>query len=146
VTDQAAGKLYSPAMLGLAVELADYPLRESLPYRAEARSRTCGSVISLGLALDDAGHVTTIGMQVSACAIGQASAALLARAAAGRDARLLADTGTGIAQWLAGLDDLPDWPGLATLIPARVHPGRHGALLLPWTAASMALSSRAANG
>lgn len=146
MTDHTAGKLYSPAMLGLAVELADYPLQAILPHRAEARSRTCGSVITLGLALDGAGHVTAIGMQVSACAIGQASAALLARAAMGRDGRMLADTGAGIEQWLAGQGDLPDWPGLAVLIPARAHPGRHGALLLPWTAASMALSSRAADG
>lgn len=146
MTDQAAGKLYSPTMLGLAVELADYPLLATLPHRAEARSRTCGSVITLGLALDDGARVTGIGMQVSACAIGQASAALLARAAMGCDARVLAETGGKIENWLAGQGDLPDWPGLEALAPARAHPGRHGALLLPWTAACMALSSRAANG
>jgi NifU-like protein involved in Fe-S cluster formation len=75
---RASTKLYSPALLGLATGLARFPLTGDLPLRAETRSRSCGSVIALGVALDGAGMVARIGMQVSACAIGQASAALLA--------------------------------------------------------------------
>lgn len=85
----AAAKLYSPEVLALATGLADYPLDPSLPLTGEARSRTCGSAIRLGLALDDAGRIARIGMQVSACAIGQASAMLLAQAAAGRTAAVV---------------------------------------------------------
>lgn len=136
-------KLYSPALLSLATELAHYPLDPALPLVAEARSRSCGSVIALGLALGAGGAVERIGMQVSACAIGQASAALLARSARGADPGTIADTGAALAAWLAGEGELPGWPGLDVLAPALAHPGRHGALLLPWTAARDALSSAA---
>jgi NifU-like protein involved in Fe-S cluster formation len=146
VAAQSPAKLYSPALLALATELANFPLDDRFAHRAEARSRTCGSVIAMGLTLDDAGRVTDIGMQVSACAIGQASAALLARNAADCDGQLITDTHGAIDQWLAGTGALPAWPGLEALAPARAHPGRHGALLLPWTAASMALSHRASQG
>jgi len=140
VTAAAAAKLYSPELLGLATGLAQFPLSDDLPLRAEARSRSCGSVIALGLALDDAGRVARIGMRVSACAIGQASAALLAQAAAGRTPGVIAATGEALERWLAGEGALPDWPGIDALAPARDHSGRHGALLLPWTAARTALS------
>ena len=135
-------KLYSPALLGLATGLAQFPLPADLPLRAEARSRSCGSVIALGLALDKDGGIAGIGMKVSACAIGQASAALLAQGSLGADPERLRDTAVALAAWLAGEGALPTtWPGLDPLAPARDHPGRHGALLLPWKAACEALSS-----
>ena len=138
--------LYSPEILALATRLAEFPLTDTLPLRAEARSRTCGSAIALGVALDGGGLISRIGMQVSACAIGQASAALLAHGAAGRSPDNLTATTAGITRWLADEGALPDWPGLDLLAPARGHPARHGALLLPWTAASKALSTGAAAG
>jgi NifU-like protein involved in Fe-S cluster formation len=140
VSARAATKLYSPVLLGLATGLSRFPLTEDLPLRAEARSRSCGSVIALGLALDEAGAVARIGMQVSACAIGQASAALLAEGAGDTDPVTIQHTGEALAAWLAGAGDLPAWPGIEALAPALEHPGRHGALLLPWKAASEALS------
>jgi NifU-like protein involved in Fe-S cluster formation len=135
-----AAKLYSPQLLGLATGLANFPLTNDLPLRAEARSRSCGSVITLGLALDDAGLIARIGMRISACAIGQASAALLAQSAAGRAPTAIDTASEALELWLAGEGALPEWPGIEALAPARDHPGRHGALLLPWTAARMALS------
>ena len=68
------------------------------------------------------------------------SAALLAQNATGRAPHSVEDAAEALEQWLAGEGALPDWPGIAALAPARDHPGRHGALLLPWTAARMALS------
>jgi len=146
VTARPAAKLYSPALLGLATELAAFPLDDTLPLRAEARSRSCGSVITLGLALAENGHIRQIGMTVSACAIGQASAALLARSALGADPATIVDTTSTLASWLTGESGLPDWPGLDVLSPALPHPGRHGALLLPWKAACEALSCGAEQG
>lgn len=140
----APAKLYSPALLGLATGLADYPLDPALPLTAVARSRTCGSVITIGLMLDADRRVARIGMQVSACAIGQASAALLAQGIIGAAPAQIAATAEGLERWLAGEGELPPWPGLEPLTPALLHPGRHGALLLPWKAACEALSSPAA--
>lgn len=146
MTVRPSAKLYSPAMLGLATELAHYPLGDGLPLRGEARARSCGSVMVLGLSLDAAGRVARIGMQISACAIGQASAALLARSITGADAQAITTTTDALVAWLAGEGTLPDWPSLDLLTPALVHSGRHGALLLPWKAACIALSSTAAGG
>ncbi|TAD81996.1 MAG: iron-sulfur cluster assembly scaffold protein [Sphingomonadales bacterium] len=140
-----SAKLYSPALLGLATGLAAFPLSGDFPLTAEARSRSCGSVIVLGLALADDGTVARIGMRVSACAIGQASAAVLAQGIRGTSPARVRATTEGISDWLAGEDALPDWPGIEALTAARAHPGRHGALLLPWKAASEALSSGAAS-
>jgi NifU-like protein involved in Fe-S cluster formation len=141
VNARASARLYSPELLSLATGLAAFPLADDLPLRAEARSRSCGSVIALGLALDGAGQVARVGMQVSACAIGQASAALLAQGAAGAVPEDLRSTLGALEAWLAGEGGLPSWPGIAAIGPAQSHPGRHGALLLPWKAAVAALSS-----
>ena len=146
VAAPAAPKLYSPQVLALATRLAAFPLDPALDHRAEMRSRTCGSVVTMGLALDEAGTIAGIGMQVSACAIGQASAAVLADAASGRDAGAIAAVLAGLEAWLAGEAPLPDWPGLVMLAPVREHPARHAALLLPWKAASKALSTRVTAG
>ena len=72
------GALYSPALLGLAVELAEYPLKDDMALRGEARSRSCGSTLQLGCTTDDDGAIAELGMRVSACAVGQASAAIFA--------------------------------------------------------------------
>ena len=45
-------RLYTPELLGLAVSLADYPLDATLPYQGSARSRSCGSTLDAGFALD----------------------------------------------------------------------------------------------
>lgn len=139
-------RLYTPAVLALATGLSAYPLADDLPLKAEARSRTCGSEVALGLALGADGTIARIGMQVRACAIGQASAALLAQDAQGRAPGALAATLGALESWLAGDGALPDWPGLDLLAPARAHPARHSALLLPWTAARKALSSSVTAG
>lgn len=140
-------RLYTPQILALATGLAGFPLDDSFPLRAEARSRTCGSAIALGLMLDTDGRIARVGMQVSACAIGQASAAVMARAMTARKPQEVASALAGITRWLAEADAaLPDWPDFALLAPARAHPARHGAMLLPWNAASKALSRGAAAG
>lgn len=141
-----ATALYTPEILVLATGLADYRLDDSLTLRAEARSRSCGSSLTLGLMLDDRDRVTRVGLRTQACAIGQASAAIFAQAATGRSAEDISATASAVARWLAGEGSLPDWPGLATIAPARDYPGRHGALMLPWSAALQLLSTRAAAG
>ena len=141
----SAARLYTPELLALALELAKWP-RLDAPMQGEARSPTCGSTLTLDLELDAAGRVKRFGMTVRACAVGQASAAIFAREAAGRSAEDLAQSLAQLEAWLAGDGPLPDWPGLAPLEPARAYPARHGAMLLPWKAALAALSSTAPAG
>jgi NifU-like protein involved in Fe-S cluster formation len=136
-----ASKLYTPELLALAVELANWPPVETLPLHGEARSPTCGSTIAMDLETDAEDRIAQLGMRVRACAVGQATAAIFARHAKGRDFGELQDTLVALVDWLGGKGPLPDWPGLAAIEPARAYPGRHGAILLPWQAALSALSS-----
>ncbi len=137
----SAARLYTPELLGLAVELARYPLADTLRITGEARSPACGSTLTLSLALDDADRIARIGLRVRACAVGQAAATIFARHAAGRDGVELAATLAAMRRWLAAEGAMPAWPDLALIEPARDYPGRHGAMLLPWLAATCALST-----
>jgi NifU-like protein involved in Fe-S cluster formation len=137
----AADKLYTPELLALAVSLADYPADPALPLHGQARSKTCGSTLAADIAVDGGGRIEKLGLRVRACAVGQASAALFARAAPGRSPQEIEAAHAALTAWLAGTGSLPDWPGLAAIAPAREFPARHGAIMLPWTAAREALSS-----
>lgn len=127
--------LYTPEVLGLAVELAAFPWDEALPLKGEARSKSCGSTIALGLATDAQGRIERVALRSSACAIGQAAAAIFARAAVGKDAAAIAEAEKAITGWLAGENGLPDWAGFDAIAAARDYPGRHGAIMLAWRAA-----------
>ena len=140
----SAEKLYTPELLALTVELARYPAIADAALRGEARSKTCGSTIALDLVTDGEGRVERVGMLVRACAVGQAAAAIFARAAPGRDLAQIHAAHDAIAQWLDGSASIADWPGLDAIAAARDYPGRHGAIMLPWNAAIAALSSTAA--
>lgn len=131
----ATAVLYTPEVLGLATSLAAHPWDEMLPLRGEARSRSCGSTIALALATDAEGRIARLGLKSSACAIGQAAAAIFAAAAPGRDAAAIRDAERAIAAWLSGEADRPDWPGLDAIAAARDYPARHGAIMLAWQAA-----------
>ena len=97
-----ARTLYTPAILAAATMLADYPWDEALALRGEARSRRCGSTLALGLGVDGAGRITSIGLRAHACAIGQASAHVFASAAAGRTRADIVKARAELAGWLAG--------------------------------------------
>ena len=124
-------------MLALAVELAAYPLDGGSRYTGGARSQTCGSVLEISF---DAGF-ENLGLKVTACAVGQASAAVFARHCKGKAEEEIATSTVEVAAWLDGKAPLPEWPDLDLIAAAREYPARHGAILLPWKAALDALSS-----
>ena len=136
--------LYNRDILALAVATSEFLPLADAPHRVSRRAPLCGSAIILDLDTDAAGHVTRVGMHVEACALGQASAALLARHAPGRGLAEIRAARAGIADWFAGGELRPDWPGFDLLAAARDYPARHGAILLPFDAAIAALEGRAA--
>lgn len=137
----SAAKLYTPHLLAAAVELANYPPIEAALLHGEARSQTCGSRVAIDLVLDSANLIERVGLTVTACAIGQGSAAILARHARGCTPDALISAAHGLAAWLDGGEPAPSWPDLSLIAPARDYPARHGAMLAPWRAAVAALSS-----
>jgi len=136
----SAARLYTTEVLALATGLAGHPFDPAMPHLGQARSATCGSTLELSLATDEQGRITALGVRAQACAIGQASAALFAAAAPGHSRDEIAAALADLTRWLRDGGDLPDWPALAAIAPARDHPARHGAILLAWKAASDALS------
>ena len=137
----SADRLYTPALLAAAVELADHPPLENAQLHGEARSTTCGSTIAITLNCASTGAIQDVGMRVHACAVGQAAAAVFARHARLRSFGEVSRVHYAIVAWVAGQEDAPDWPDLGLLAPATAFPARHGAILLPWKAAMAALSS-----
>lgn len=132
----SAAVLYTPEVLALATSLAAHPWDEALPLKGEARSRSCGSTIALGLALDAAGRIERVAVRSQACAVGQAAAAIFASGAAGRSGAEIRAATEALSFWLSGDAPMPDWPGLSAIASARDYPARHGAVLLAWKAAS----------
>lgn len=139
-------KLYTPDVLALAVSLSAFPLTPDFIVRDEARSRTCGSTLELGLSLGPDGLIERVGLAVKACAIGQAAAALFASGVIGRSPVDVAAVHGAMGAWLAGEGTIPEWPGLGVLEQARGYPARHGAILLPWKAAQAALGKANTTG
>ena len=131
--------LYTSEVLALATSLSAYPWDDALPLKGETRSKSCGSTVALALAVDADGRIERLALKTSACAIGQAAAAIFAAAATGRDATDIADAERSIAAWLSDGAPLPPWPGLEAIAAARDYPARHAAVLLAWQGANACL-------
>ena len=101
----------------------------------------CGSRIIVDVCLDDARQVADLGQEVHACALGQASAALMGAGALGKTLADVTATRDALAAYLSGAGETPgDWPGLDIFAAARAHLGRHGAILLPFDALVTAMT------
>lgn len=129
--------LYSREILALAVSVGQYPRLAEPARTGNKRATLCGSHVTIDLSLDPAGQISAIGLGVEACALGQASAALLANSIIGKNAGELESIHQELAAWLDGGSALlPAWPGLDALSAARDYPARHGAILLPFALAA----------
>ena len=126
--------LYTTEILRLAASLREAHTLEHEDGRAELRSPTCGSRVSMAVELAGEGRIRALSQRVHACAFGQASAALLEQGAVGRTRSEVKDAHDRLAAWLDGSPNEPDWPGVLALAPARSRKSRHGAMLLPFRA------------
>lgn len=131
--------LYNLEILRLAAATASLVRLAEPQASVERRSPVCGSRVTVDLCLTADGRIEAIGQEVRACALGQASAALLQAHALGQDAAQLADARDTLAAYLHGeRDDPGSWPGLALFAPARAHRARHASILLAFEAAAEA--------
>lgn len=131
--------LYNLEILKLAASTANLHRLESPQASVEKRSPTCGSRVRVDVTLDEHGQVEALGVDVHACALGQASTAIMVAHAHGHSARDLAEARDGLRAYLKGERPQPgDWPGLEIFEPARKHSGRHASILLAFDAAAEA--------
>ena len=131
--------LYDTAILRLAATIPHLGRLADPQGTAEKRSIVCGSRLTADVRLDAEGRIEALGLEVSACALGQASANLMASHAIGRTLEELTEARDALAAWLAGEREDPGaWPDLDQLARARPHTGRHAAIRLPFEAAAEA--------
>lgn len=136
--------LYNTAILKLAATIPHHARLADAQGTSEKRSPVCGSRVTVDVRLDADGRVSALGQEVRACALGQASASLMAAAAIGKSRAELEAARDALAGFLAGTRDDPgEWPGLDIFLPARPHAARHPSIRLAFEAAAEA-AARAA--
>lgn len=132
--------LYSRRILALAADIPHLGRLEAPQGKGRARSPQCGSTVTAEVVLEN-GRVVGFAQEVRACALGQASAAVLGGVVLGRSADELRAAHDGLKAMLAG-GPAPAAPfdGLEALIPARDFPNRHASILLAWEATLTAIA------
>ena len=132
--------LYNTEILRLAASIAPHARLPAPDGSAELRSPVCGSRVTVDVMLGSEGRLHALGLEVRACALGQASAALMAQHAVGRSAGELAQAAAQLRAMLTGEPYSSDfWPGIEVLARAQAYPARHGAILLPFDAVAQAM-------
>jgi NifU-like protein involved in Fe-S cluster formation len=131
--------LYNRDILRLAASIPHQGRLAAPQASAEKRSPVCGSRVVVDVVLDRQGRVSALGQDVKACALGQASAALMATHAVGATADDLAAARDALAAYLKGTRTDPgSWPGLTLFAEARPFAARHASILLAFEAAAEA--------
>ena len=130
--------LYNAEILRLAASIPYHERLNAPMATAERRSPICGSRVTVDVGVGDDGRVSEVGLLVRACALGQASASLLARDILGKTPEELAAARDALTAWLAREGDMPDWPGLDVFAPALDYTARHPSIRLAFEAAAEA--------
>ena len=134
-----SASLYNATILRLATSIPHQMRLADPQATVEKRSPVCGSRVTVDVRLGPDGHVAELGQEVRACALGQASAALMGEHALGRSPADLAAARDALAEFLAGKRPDPgDWPGLEIFAPARPHRARHASIRLAFEAVAEA--------
>lgn len=135
--------LYNARILRLAASIPHGQLLDAAQARVRRVSPVCGSRVTADVVLDPQGRVAAFGQEVRACALGQASAAILGAGVIGCPPETLRAAHAALAGWLRSEAALPGllvstFPDLEVFAPARAHPARHASILLAFDAAASA--------
>lgn len=128
-------QVYNARILQLA---ADIPRIGRLPHpdaTATGYSRLCGSTITVDVAMRE-GKVADYAHELKACALGQASASIMARNVIGATPAELREARDALRRMLKENGPPPGgkWADLAVLEPVRDYKARHGSTMLAFDA------------
>lgn len=134
-TDTDLINLYSTRILGLAADIPHRTRLSSPDGTARRRSPLCGSTVTVDLALED-NRIVEFGLDVKACALGQACAAVVGHNIVGRSE---AEVQIGRDQLFAMLNSggptpMKPFDELEVLGPASEYKNRHASILLAFDA------------
>jgi len=142
VSDSDLIKLYSARILGLAADIPHHGRLAAPQGTARRRSPLCGSTVTADVMVKD-GRIAAFAQDVKACALGQASAAVLGAVVIGRTLPELHAARDGLRAMLKGDGPVPAAPfeGYEVLLPARDYTNRHASILLPLEAICEAMEA-----
>jgi NifU-like protein involved in Fe-S cluster formation len=129
--------LYSAKILTLAANMPRAGRLAAPQASAERTAKLCGSTILVDVTLDGAGHVADFAQDVRACALGQASAAILGENVIGADLAQIEQARDALRDMLKTEGPAPTgrFADLAVLAPVKDYPARHASTLLAFEAA-----------
>ncbi|MDK3072552.1 iron-sulfur cluster assembly scaffold protein [Sedimentitalea sp. JM2-8] len=133
-------KLYSTRILALAADIPHLDRLDAPDATAKKRAPLCGSTVTVDVKMAD-GKVSEFGQDVKACALGQASAAVVGGAIVGTSRAQVEKARDQLKAMLKQDGPVPDAPfdGLEVLLPARDYKNRHASILLTLEAAAEAM-------
>lgn len=139
MSDSDLIKLYSGRILQLAAAIPHLGRLTEPGATAKKRSPLCGSTVTVDLVMKD-GRVAEFAQDVKACALGQASAAVLGGVVLGRSLAELEAARDALSAMLKEGGPVPAAPfdGYEVLLPARDYKNRHASILLALEAACAA--------
>ncbi len=138
--------LYNTDILGLSASLENAAL-PSPDGTARKVSKLCGSWLEIDLMVED-GAVTDCALRVQACALGQASAAILQAAIIGATLPELFEAKEGLRALLKEGGEPPNgrFAKLSALAGVAKYPARHTSTMLAFEAAVAAFESVSESG
>ena len=133
-------QIYNRRILELAADIPRLGRLDQPDATATAHSKLCGSTITVDLTLQD-GRVADYAQEVRACALGQASASIMAHNIVGSTPQELRETREALRRMLKENGPPPGgkWADLAVLEPVRDYKARHASTLLAFDAVVDAL-------
>ena len=136
MSDSDLVKLYSGRILALAADIPHLGRLTAPTGSARKRSPLCGSTVTVDLVLKE-GRIVDFAQDVKACALGQASAAILGKVVLGRSLAELQAAREMLRAMLKDNGPVPAAPfdGYEVLLPAVEYKNRHASILLALEAA-----------
>lgn len=142
MSDNDLLELYSRRILALAADVPHLGRLSTPQGSAERRSPQCGSTVAVGVVLTG-DTVAQFAQQVRACALGQASAAILGQSVLGATTTEITTARDALVEMLSRGGPAPQgrFAALEALAPAKDFPNRHASILLAWDATLDAIAA-----
>lgn len=136
--------VYSDRLMQLAAEIPRAMRLERPDATASARSKLCGSTITVDLCMDG-DRISEFGQKVQACLLGQAAASVVGREIVGTREAEFHTVSRAMRAMLKERAAPPAgrWGDLALLAPVADYPHRHASTLLVFDAVEKALANLA---
>jgi NifU-like protein involved in Fe-S cluster formation len=143
-------EIYNERILKLAADIARTERLIAPDASATAISKLCGSKVTVDVKMDG-DRVSDYGADIKACALGQASSAIMAQHVIGASAAELHEIGAAMRRMLKENGEPPralydgKWIDLEVLEPVRDYKARHASTLLVFDAVEEAVEKAMAS-